>query len=283
MSLLARVQTCRRWDPAAYRPFLIDGRLYGRIRQNLAERLRGFPAVFEVTDDAVALAASLDSFEARSAAVAEVAAVLREEGEIRIWRDEFYPITRRWGAAPELKMERGAVPDFGVRAFGVHMNGLVQKADGLHLWVARRSLTKPTAPGKLDHLVAGGQPHGMGILQNLIKECGEEAGIPPDLARQACPVGALSYLCVQPDGLRDDICFVYDLFLPEEFEPRNTDGEVEDFFLWPMAQVMETIAAGEDFKFNCALVIIDLFVRRGYLTPDDPDYQEIVAGLHLPD
>lgn len=45
---------------------------------------------------------------------------------------------------------------------GVHVNGFVTLPDGSQeLWVARRSATKPTWPGKLDHIAAGGQPHGL--------------------------------------------------------------------------------------------------------------------------
>ena len=43
------------------------------------------------------------------------------------------------------------------QAYGVHINGYVETEVGLELWVARRSKDKPTWPGKLDHIVAGGQ------------------------------------------------------------------------------------------------------------------------------
>jgi hypothetical protein len=37
----------------------------------------------------------------------------------------------------------------------------------------------------------------------------------------------------------------------------------------------------DDFKFNVALVNIDFLVRRGYLSPDEPGYVDIVEGLRL--
>src|SRR3546814_1449713 len=82
-------------------------------------------------------------------------------------------------------MERGAVPLFGVPAFGVHVNGYVATADGPRLWVGRRAKHKMVAPGKLDHLVAGGQPYGLGLMENVVKEAQEEASIPADLAARA--------------------------------------------------------------------------------------------------
>ena len=32
-----------------------------------------------------------------------------------------------------------------------------------------------------------------------------------------------------PDGMRDDVLFLYDIETPADFTPRNTDGEIEDF------------------------------------------------------
>jgi hypothetical protein len=83
---------------------------------------------------------------------------LREQGLIRGWRDELYPVSPGWGTPPLLLLERAAAPWFGIRAYGVHLNGYVVAPDGTkQLWVAKRSAAKPTWPGKLDHLVAGGQ------------------------------------------------------------------------------------------------------------------------------
>ncbi len=103
----------------------------------------------------------------------------------------------------------------------------------------------------------------------------------PELATRAVPAGAVSYRCERPEGLRDDVFFNFDLELPDDFIPRNTDGEVESFELWPMARVMETMRETRDFKFNVNLVILDFAIRHGVLTPDDPDYQEIWEGLRL--
>ncbi len=281
MSYLDRIAVCTRWDPEGYRPFTIDGTALGRVAHGFARRLEAFPKVFAVSAGAVTLAPGLGGFEARSAAVREVLLELKAQGEVPLWRDEDYPVLRRWGDAPALKMERAAVPLFGLRGFGVHLNGLVRGADGLELWVATRARDKPTAPGKLDHIVAGGQPYGLGVRENLIKEAREEAGIPAALAAKSVPVGAVSYRCERPEGLRDDVLFCYDLELPEDFAPANQDGEVESFALWPMAEVLARIRDTDDFKFNVNLVVLDLAIRLGLIAPDEPDYQEIWEGLRL--
>jgi len=279
VSYLDRIATCRRWDPAAYRPLVIDGRTLGRVGHGFARRLAGYPEVFAVGEDAVALAPGLDDFDSRSQAVAEVLLDLKAQGEIPLWRGEDYPVLPRWGDAPVLKIERAASALLGTRHFGVSLNGLVRDAEGLKMWVAKRAATKQTEPGKLDHLAAGGQPFGLGVQENLIKEVWEEAGIPAELAARAIAVGAVSFRCERPDGLIDEVVFCYDLELPADFAPVNIDGEVESFSLWPIEEVLARVRDSEDFSFDVPLVIIDCAIRHGLIAPDDPDDQEIWQGL----
>ncbi len=118
MSFLDRIAVCRRWNPEDYRPFVIAGRPLGRVRHRFARVLAEFDRVFEVGERAVRLADRLDGFASRSAAVGEVLHRLRERGEFSSWRDEDFPVLRRWGDPPLMKMERAAVPFFGVRGFG---------------------------------------------------------------------------------------------------------------------------------------------------------------------
>ncbi|HUZ65282.1 MAG TPA: NUDIX domain-containing protein, partial [Acetobacteraceae bacterium] len=172
---------------------------------------------------------------------------------------------------------RGALPVFGIRAEGVHVNGLVHRPDGPHLWIARRAADKPLDPGKLDHIVAGGVPAGLTPAETLVKEAAEEAAIPPALAEKAVPVGRLAYAMERPEGLRRDVLHLYDLLLPDGFTPRPADGEVEAFELWPVARVLETVRAGDAFKFNVNLVLIDLFLRLGLVGP--PEREALRAGL----
>lgn len=63
------------------------------------------------------------------------------------------------------------------------------------MWMARRSKSKSKYPSMLDHIVAGGQPAGLSLMENAIKECEEEAGIPPSIARPGNlrPAGVVSY------------------------------------------------------------------------------------------
>ncbi len=67
--------------------------------------------------------------------------------------------------------------------------------------------------------------------------------------------------------------------MPPGFVPANRDGEISEFFLWPLDKVIETVRDSDDFKFNCSLVIIDFLIRRGFIEPDHPDYLELLSGL----
>lgn len=280
MSYLERVRALQTWEPSAYRPFTADGRRVGLIHRNFIPQLADFGAVLQMSDAEVALAPGLGDAASRSAAMAEVLAELRSRDLIPGWRNEPYAVCEDWGTMPLFQIERAAVPLFGTLGYGVHLNGFVRDGDRLKMWVGKRSMTKPTGPGKLDQLVAGGLPAGIGVMDNLIKECVEEAGIPEGIARQAKPIGAMSYCTERPEGLRRDVLFNYDLELPADFQPRNTDGEVEEFYLWSMDQVMDTVRESEDFKFNCGVVVIDFLIRRGFIGPDHSDYLEIQRGLH---
>lgn len=280
MSFLDHIRACNAHDLSGFRPFHMAGARVGWVRHALAERLAGFGGSFEVTADRVALAPCFDGFESRSAALADAVGRLVADGTIPPLRGEAYPVLTRWGAEPLARLDRVAVPWFGIAAYGLHVNGFVRRpGGGIDLWVARRALDRIVAPGKLDNLIAGGQPHGLSLTGNLIKEAGEEAGIDAGLARRAVLVGAICYRLETTAGLKPDTLFLYDLELDPGFVPRNTDGEVESFRLWPIDRVAAVVRDTGDFKFNCNLVIIDFLIRHGRLTPDDPDYLDLVKEL----
>ncbi len=279
MSLLDRIRYCQRRDAARFRRFLVAGLPAGWVAHALADRLRGFPNVFAVTDDAVRVADALDSFDSRSRAVGDAVLRLREEGWFPGWRNEDFAVAPSFHALPLMQIERGAARAFGIRCYCVQLNGIVVQDDARHTWIARRSLTKPVGPGKLDQIVGGGVPVGVGLRDNLIKECAEEASIPAALARQARPVGAVSYLRQDGDICDDEVLFNYDLILPPDFTPTNADGEVAGFELWPLARVKAVLSGSDDFLFDAALSLIDFLVRHGVVGPSDPHYIDIVEGL----
>lgn len=76
----------------------------------------------------------------------------------------------------------------------------------------------------LDHIVASGQPVGLSLMENVVKECGEEAGIPPELARMTRPAGAINYESYEgphksmgEGWISRMVLFCFDLSLPPDF------------------------------------------------------------------
>ncbi len=211
-------------------------------------------------------------------ALPEMARALADAGLLR-WRNEAFDVRATPDGPVLSQVDRGALPVLGIAAVGVHMNGLVRRADGLHVWVARRARNKHLDPGKLDHLVAGGVPAGLSPFAALLKEAAEEAAIPASLASQAREVAVLDYAMDRQEGLRRDRLVCYDLDLPEDFRPVAADGEVEGFELWPLTRAYQSVRDTDDFKFNVNLVLIDLFLRTGLIDPAGPDGQRLRAAL----
>ncbi|TWB41646.1 DUF4743 domain-containing protein [Nitrospirillum pindoramense] len=286
MAFLRHIRACNAHDAAAFLPFAVNGQRVGHVRRAFADRVAGLSDAFRWTQgDAPLLDLLPTDAGSRTRAVAEVVAALAADGLVPPLRGEDFLVVAQWGQPELLRLDRAAVPGFGVRGFGLHVNGYVRGADGgLEMWVGRRARDRGVAPGKLDNIVAGGQPAGLSLTENLVKEAHEEAGLEPGLARSAVPVGAITYVFDTAAGLRRDTLFCYDLMLSRDVIPRNTDGEVEAFELWPLDRVANSVRTTDDWKFNVNLVVIDFLIRHGQLSPDhEPDYMDLVTGLRATD
>lgn len=283
MSYLDRVKACNTYDLSSYLPFKVEQKIVGWVFQRFAARLAHHPSIFVVSQKDITFCSELGDATARSAAIADVSNEWQSSGLIRPLMNELYPVRETWSGQEHFQLDRVLVPHFGINAYGVHLNGFIRRENTIFFWIGQRSADRAVEPGKLDNMVAGGQPAGMTIQQNLIKECAEEAGMPENLARSASPAGTVRYCLDTDQGLKLDTLFCYDLEVPETFQPRNQDGEIEDFHLMPIEEVLDRIAEGDSFKFNVPLVILDFAIRHGFLTPDnEPDYEAILAGLHAP-
>jgi len=277
MTLLRHIEACNRADQAQFRGFAISGEPLGHVRAEIAAWLVAHKFAKPA---AGGVGIQGGGFMAISGQLVRIVDGLSQAKLMAAPRREMTPVMPKWGLPPIAEIDRAGLPGLGLPAFGVHVNGFVRGRDGIHLWVGRRARNRLVAPGKLDHLVAGGIPSGLTAFETVIKEADEEAGLSPEIARQARPVGAITYRMALPEGLRNDTLFVYDLELPQGLTPASNDGEVEYFELWPIERVIETLRKTDDFKFNVNLVLIDFLIRHGLLDPDrEPDYVEIVRGL----
>ncbi|MDP2697278.1 DUF4743 domain-containing protein [Thalassospira sp.] len=282
MAFIDHIHACNNADPGRYHPFRIGDQVIGALRPDFRAALLAASPDFSFDDDGTCrFAPHINTPTARSAALAIAADILHQQGVIPRLHGEKFDIRPSLSVDPLAQLDRSAMPCFGFRSWGVHMNGFVRKQGGIHMWIAHRAQDKANYPGMLDNMVAGGQPSGLGFLENMIKECAEEAAIPPELSRHLKPVGTVSYLYETSEGLKPDVMVNYDLELPIDFIPDNADGEVGHFELRPIAEVAEIVRTGFEFKFNCALVIIDFLIRHGILTADnEPDYCRLTTGLH---
>jgi hypothetical protein len=61
--------------------------------------------------------------------------------------------------------------------------------------------------------------------------------------------------------------------------PRNADGEVADFELWPLPRLKAVLSDTDEILYDVALCLIDFLIRQGVIGPADPGYIEIAEGL----
>lgn len=202
------------------------------------------------------------------------------------WRDEQYPVYGPKGTLL-FGMERSASALFGIVTFGVHMTAYTQTAEGMKIWIPQRSLTKSTYPGMMDNTVAGGIAIREHPFECLVRESMEEASIPESIARTAQTCGTITYFHIRDDraGGEVDLCqpecqYIYDLVLPADFVPRPGDDEAINFQHLGVEEVQKAMSSNQ-FKPNCALVLVDFFVRHGIITiENEPAYLDVVPRLH---
>ena len=302
MSLLRHIHACHDADISEFLPFYLRGDQVGAVHPACLKELRKFLPEMTALQDGYGIAEG--NFDARNRIFAEFGKKLVAAGKIRRLKGENFPIlpylsTKNTAAhsdadfahpfaLPLALIDRKIVPFLGVQGFGVHLNGIHRNGqkDITHLWIARRSLDRAIAPGKLDNMVAGGQGAYFTPLQTLIKEADEEAGLPKALIAEAQAVGQISYtkkweLPGWGPGLRHDCLFVYDLEIPPTITPNNKDGETAEFFLMSLAEIAEALDISDDFKFNVTLVQIDFLIRHGFMAHSHPEYLDIARFFRI--
>lgn len=193
----------------------------------------------------------------RSQALQAAAQRLHAQGLIRGWRDELYCYWGDTGGQPHpglpehFRLERAAFRFLGLRSHAVHINGFTP--DG-RMWCGRRALSKATDPGRLDNLAAGGLPAGETVLDCALRELYEEAGLPESLARQVQPAGHITTARMEAEGWHEETLLVFNLQIPPDVQPHNTDGEVSGFECLSPDEVMQRIVA-RDFSEDAACVV----------------------------
>ncbi len=193
----------------------------------------------------------------RSQALQAAAERLHAQGLICGWRNEQYSYWGDTGGQPHpglpehFRLERAAFRFLGLQSHAVHINGFTP--DG-RMWCGRRALSKATDPGRLDNLAAGGLPVGETALDCALRELYEEAGLPESLARQVQPVGHITTARMEAEGWHEETLLVFNLQIPLDVQPYNTDGEVSGFECLSLDEVIQRIEA-RDFSEDAACVV----------------------------
>lgn len=259
----------------ALRAWSIDVHVVGYVDERRASLLAEYDDAFVVASEHLQLR-PLQDVATRSSVLDRVARDLAARGELTRWRNERYAVRGDGVGAPLASIERAAARFFGIRTEAAHVNGTAQG----RMWIARRSNAKPIDPGQLDNLVGGGIAADVGILDTLVKEAREEAGIPASLASNARAAGSLAIVRAQPDGLQRERIHVHDLELPAGFVPCNQDGEVAGFELVDATQAA-ALASSHDgpdvMTADAALVVTDWLLRHGHIPAHLPVHGRLAA------
>ena len=207
---------------------------------------------------------------------------LRDEGAIRAWRDETFPLFDPTTLQVLACIERSATRFWGTLTLGAHANGYVRGAEGRpsHVWIARRSPNKATDPGLLDNLIGGGVPAGQSPREALVREGFEEAGLGPAVMAGAVAGPVLRLARDIPEGFQHEWLYSYDLALPFGSLPHNQDGEVAEFNLLPVQEVRDIVRQGQAMTTDAALVTLDFLLRHHLL--DDVPLAQRMQALQVP-
>ena len=245
-------------------PFMVDGHEAGYLTPERAAWMSELADVFTLDDGVLRFVRHLDSFASRTGAVASVTRMLAGRRALTHWRNERYRVSPSLDGAPLFDIERAAARYFGIATHAAHVNATGDAGDA-RMWIARRSGSKPVDAGLLDNLVGGGVAAGMSIADTVVKEAWEEAGIDERLARDARRSGTVRLFREQPDGIQRETVHVFDLDLPRGFVPSNQDGEVAEYRLAMIEDVVTWIANDEGRNVvtaDASLVIVDWLLRH---------------------
>jgi isopentenyldiphosphate isomerase len=252
-------------------------------------------------------------FRKRTAAFDRVTNHLISSGVISRKHDDVYPIcpflkpsasdTGGGGGSAHGKkvvlahVNRNAAPYLGVDSVGVHLHCYVCHEEcgpggsgGIPasrpritgVWLAKRAAAKAHYPGYWDPTVAGGQPANLSLVENVIKEAQEEAGVPaewiaPGEAREAPTTPTtlfsdhtgdpLTIATAKPDGtcLKNSCYYSCDLRVPCAWTPVPVDGEVSEFRLYSMEELEEEVRRGNRVRPAMRAVLLDFMLRHGRL------------------
>ncbi len=196
--------------------------------------------------------------------LALLASAMRAAGVCGAWRNEQLAVRNDAGQVLGT-IERGAVRPLGITTHAVHLLGWVGGGGAeQYMWVQQRAWDKPNDPGMWDTLMGGMVPASDALQVALERETWEEAGLrladlpgvrhggqvhlrrPTTEAQH--PMGGAGYMQERIDWFSCQV--------PVGLEPQNQDGEVAQFALWSLAEIMAALQR-DAFTTEASLVLVD--------------------------
>ena len=193
-----------------------------------------------------------------TSALNALADALRELGVGRVrqhWRDEQLAVYDEQGQQI-ARVERGVVRPLGMDTRAVHLVGC--SSDG-RFWVQQRSLDKASNPGLWDTLMGGMVSAQDSVESALARETWEEAGLLMETLTELRRGGEVVLRKPSSDGA--DAGYVvewvdwYRCTVPDGVQPLNQDGEVVQFALLEVADLIERLQRDE-FTTEAALILL---------------------------
>lgn len=183
-----------------------------------------------------------------------LAAVMRDAGLAGAWRDEQLAVCDEAGQRVGT-IERAAVRPLGITTHAVHL--AAQTADGRH-WVQQRALDKSVDPGLWDTLMGGMISAADTVETALQRETWEEAGLQLTELQGLQHGGRLTTERPSVDGggtgyMVEHIDW-YCCTVPAGLAPVNQDGEVEQFVLLPLDELLRRLQ-NQEFTIDAALIL----------------------------
>lgn len=182
----------------------------------------------------------------------ELAHALHACGGSGAWRNELLPVLDE-GGHELAQVERAVVRVLGMRTRAVHLVGWCAPADATnaaltHSWLQLRAHTKPNDPGLWDTLMGGTVAAGESVVDTLVRETWEEAGLRLNELAGLTHGGRFTATRPVPDGegsgyLVEDTDW-YTVQVPAHLTPVNQDGEVDHFEAWTLSAVWRSLQNG---------------------------------------
>lgn len=270
-NLLARARVA---VPAGFLRLSIAGRECGWVAADVPALLREFAPEYVMTPTSLHFlphrvegpGASEHGSPVVDRLLARVAATLSAAGRLNGWRDELLDVTDVHDRVVGV-IERAAIRPLGIATHAVHLNAWTPDGE---LWIARRSLTKNTDPGRWDTLVGGLISAGETPEIALGRESWEEAGLQPDHLADGTRTGMFRVERILPEGYQVEIVSVVDCVLGADVQPVNQDGEVAAIRRAAPTEVLRMLDA-DLFTLEAALSLLLSMESRGVRTGVDTD------------